>query len=314
MSPRHLALGNINIDMYLYVDRLPGPDEELPVDEALIAPGGAASNYAVAVARAGHEVFLAAHTSRVAEALGVLEELRSRGVRLDHVIVHPDGLPGLVVIVVARGGETVMFKIRGVNALLRGDEAPGDYDVVHVASAEPQVLERAMSVSNARLYSYDPGGAVALRHPSSVAALLDRVDILSLNAREAIAVFGAGVARVALRAERTMLLLRLGARGSLLFAPGGRVYHAKACRLGEPLDTTGAGDVFNAYFAAWLAEGRPLEEALVAATTAAALKVLRRGAQAAPERSEVEEAMGRCRGVVARVEPAEAERMLAEML
>ncbi len=312
MKPVHLSIGNINIDFYLYVERLPAPDEELPVEDALVAPGGAASNYAVAVAAAGHRAVLAAHTSRAAVALGVLDELRERGVDVGKVVVHDSGMPGMVVIVVASGGETVMFKVRGVNRLLRGDEAPGEYDVVHVASVEPGVVETAMRVARAKIYSYDPGGAVAIRHPSGVASLAGRVSILSLNAREAIRVFGASLGMVREKLGRGMLLVRLGARGALLVT-GDEVYYARACRLGEPIDTTGAGDTFNAYFNAWLAEGKSIEEALTAASTAAALKVLRRGAQNVPSRTEVEHHMDQCRGLVSRITPEEAETLLSEM-
>ncbi len=311
MAPRHLSMGNINIDVYLYVERLPAPDEELPVEEAMVAPGGAASNYAVAVAAAGHRAVLAAHTSSVAEALGILDSLRERGVDTSRVVVHEEGMPGMVVIVVTRGGETVMFKVRGVNRLLRGDEAPGEYDVVHVASAEPDVVERALSATQAKIYSYDPGGAVAVRHPSRVASLAGRVTLLSLNAREAIRVFGASIGVVRERLGDGMLLLRLGARGALLVTRDA-IYYARACRLGEPVDTTGAGDVFNAYFNAWLAEGRGVEEALAAAATAAALKVLRRGAQSVPSRREVEENLDSCRSLVSGISAEEAETLLSE--
>ena len=311
MKPVHLSLGNINLDIYLYVERLPAPDEELPVEEAMVSPGGAASNYAVAAVAAGHRAKLVAHTSRVAVSLGVLDALRKKGVDVDSVVVHEEGMPGLVVIVVASGGETVMFKVRGVNRLLRGDEISGEYDVVHVASAQPEVMERVMASVRARIYSYDPGGAVAIQYPSRVAMLLGRVTILSLNAREAVRVLGASIGVVQEKLGDSMLLVRLGARGSLLVTSG-RGYYARACRLGEPVDTTGAGDTFNAYFNAWLAEGTDVEEALAAGTTAAALKILRKGAQNVPSREEVEGRLAECRYGVRMVNREEAERLLAE--
>ena len=47
----------------------------------------------------------------------------------------------------------------------------------------------------------------------------------------------------------------------------------------EPVDTTGAGDVFNGYLTASLSEGCGLEEAVKRATCAASLSVTREGAQ-----------------------------------
>ncbi|AEM38766.1 PfkB domain protein [Pyrolobus fumarii 1A] len=313
MRIKHLSIGNINIDIYLYVERLPGPDEELPVMEASIGPGGAASNYAVGVARAGHESYLLAHTTRDAEALGILGRLREAGVKLDYVIVHEEGTPGIVVVVVAKGGETVMFKVRGVNALLRGDEISGEFDVVHIASVEPTVVERVTRQVSTRIISYDPGGAVAISNPSEVAKLAGRVTILSLNAREFLHVFGLGVASVSERLDKNWMLIRLGARGSLLVS-NGRALHTRVCKLGEPVDTTGAGDAFNAYFNAWIAEGNEVEEALEVASIAAGLKVLKRGAQSIPSREEVEEVWrkGICKGIVRRVTLEEAEQLVRE--
>jgi ribokinase len=55
------------------------------------------------------------------------------------------------------------------------------------------------------------------------------------------------------------------------------------------VDTTAAGDAFNAGLAVGLAERRPLGEALRVAGAAGALACTRRGAQASlPSRAEVE--------------------------
>jgi ribokinase len=57
------------------------------------------------------------------------------------------------------------------------------------------------------------------------------------------------------------------------------------------VDTTAAGDAFAAALGVALGEGRPLPEAVQFATQAAALKVMRMGAQSLPTRAEVEEAL-----------------------
>jgi ribokinase len=57
----------------------------------------------------------------------------------------------------------------------------------------------------------------------------------------------------------------------------------------EAVDTTAAGDTFNAALAVALAEGLALDDALRFANAAAAISVTRLGAQAsAPDRAEVE--------------------------
>ncbi|MBL5769209.1 bifunctional hydroxymethylpyrimidine kinase/phosphomethylpyrimidine kinase [Bacillus sporothermodurans] len=57
----------------------------------------------------------------------------------------------------------------------------------------------------------------------------------------------------------------------------------------ETVDTTGAGDTFNAAFAVALAEGQSIEESVLFANRAASLSVTKFGAQGGmPSRAEVE--------------------------
>ena len=45
LSQAHLAVGNINIDVSLYVPHIPGGDEIVFASDAWVGPGGAATIY-----------------------------------------------------------------------------------------------------------------------------------------------------------------------------------------------------------------------------------------------------------------------------
>ena len=84
------------------------------------------------------------------------------------------------------------------------------------------------------------------------------------------------------------VVLKLGARGCLIAGEQGshRVPGFKV----DAVDTTAAGDVFNAAFAAALAEGQAVPLAARFANAAAALSVTRPGAQnSVPSRGEVDQ-------------------------
>jgi len=83
------------------------------------------------------------------------------------------------------------------------------------------------------------------------------------------------------------VIVKMGSRGALLVSAE-QEYLWPALPVAA-VDTTAAGDAFNAAFAAALAIGKPVLEAGSFAAAAAACSVTRRGAQPSmPARAEVE--------------------------
>src|SRR6266702_8075775 len=133
--------------------------------------------------------------------------------------------------------------------------------------------------------------------------LLALADYVTPNESELLALCGerpqamgpdeaAGLARRLLARGARRVVAKLGPLGALLVSeertsrwPGVAV---------QAVDTTGAGDVWNAGFATALAEGATEDAAGAFANAAAAVSVTREGAQPSmPTRSEVESRMGR---------------------
>jgi ribokinase len=131
-------------------------------------------------------------------------------------------------------------------------------------------------------------------------ALLRRVYLLTPNETEAELLTGlpvhneaaAGKAADALLARGVQnVIITLGARGALVAAQEGHVLVSG--HKVKPVDTTGAGDVFNGTLAVALAEGKSLPDAARFACAAAAISVTRLGAQtSAPGRNEIERLLG----------------------
>jgi ribokinase len=83
------------------------------------------------------------------------------------------------------------------------------------------------------------------------------------------------------------VILTLGARGALL-ASDESTQIVAGFKV-KPIDTTGAGDVFNGALAVALAEEKALKDAVRFANAAAAISVTRLGAQpSAPVRRAIE--------------------------
>jgi ribokinase len=129
----------------------------------------------------------------------------------------------------------------------------------------------------------------------AIADLLAAADIVTPNRVEAQALAGEDgrrdapvdlADRIRSRGPRTVVVT-LG-RDGCLATTGSEVYEVPGRRV-PAVDAVGAGDAFNGAFAAVIAEGRPLGEALAWATSAAGLAVTQFGAQSAlPTREAID--------------------------
>ncbi len=295
----HVAVGNLNIDIYIYVKEYPCRGGVSVAQDLYADAGGAAANYCYACAMAGCTPRLVAHTGPLAAKLGLIDKLRSVGVDVSGVVVHDDEEPGIVVVVVDDEGENTMIKFVGANRRLRGDEVRRclPADVLHLASVGLEVVKRAVEASEGLVehVSYDPGTALAVSSDTPSLDILRMVSLVSINMKELRVLLGGTEwrdARLLLGGRLAYVVVRMGRDGAVCVTRD-YAYIAKAYKYGLVTDTTGAGDTFNAYLNTFIAEGRSVDEALAAATIAAGVKVTRRGAQAAPPRDLVEELLSR---------------------
>ena len=297
-AKEHVVVGNINLDVSMVLDRFPRPEENLFARDAWIGPGGAATNYSVAVASFGHRPLLVARAGRDAERLGILSYLRERGVDTSYVEVVDGEKTGTVVVIVVPSESTrTMLTIRGANEGLRPEMVPSRGDIVHFASVRPGIIEGSLESVGDRMVSYDPGGE-AYRDPHGVVAAAGAVDRLFINESELAALQrGTGLAPSDLvgRGRLGEVVVKLGRGGAIVYGRGYRV-RVNACRVDRVVDVTGAGDAFDAAYNYCVLEGCRVEDTVRHAVAAGAAKVSRRGSCNMPSWEEVVDAVRRCWG------------------
>ncbi len=301
-SPRtHVVVGNINVDISIKVDRFPRPDENVFAKEAWIGPGGAASNYAVAVARLGHRPILVARAGEDALRLGIIDYLRLNGVDTSRIIIAKGENTGtVVVIVVPRDSTRTMLTVRGANEGLTGTIVPGEGDLAHFASVRGRILLEASGRLGEAIVAYDPGGEV-YRDPEGVARAISLTRIVFLNELEAAQLFsslGLSGPQGLLREGRApeVVVVKLGRGGARAYTKRS-VYHVEPCPARRVVDTTGAGDAFDAAFNYCMLQGCSIETALAYASAAGSAKVSRRGSSNMPSKDEIDELASRCYGI-----------------
>ncbi|MFO7320104.1 MAG: PfkB family carbohydrate kinase [Chloroflexota bacterium] len=171
---------------------------------------------------------------------------------------------------------------------------------VHLASLDcPERLKPVAELARVRgaTVSVDCGDGPHLKNPAQCRERLAEVDIFMPNAREARIIAETETvdeALVRLSELVPTIVIKDGARGSMAIH-NGIAASAPAISAGEVIDTTGAGDCFNAGFlTGFIIDGAPLETCLRMGNICGGLSVTGvGGATAAPTRAQLDEWLAR---------------------
>jgi len=286
------VIGCVQADVLMSpVTDLPPAGGTLLTDEASIRVGGAGANTALALVETGMDVRLMGCVGDDQVGQWMRESLAPWGLA-DELIVTASGPSGLTVALESARRDRTFLTYLGVNADWTAAMIPADalhtanlllcdYFVApgfHGAAAED--LLATARAHGARTFfdtAWDPAG-----FPEStrieVAHLLGGVDVFLPNEAEACALAEeseAGTAAEKLQATSGgWIVVKLGARGCLAAGPSGARFEAAAPAV-SVVDTTGAGDAFNAGLIHALSHGAQWPDALAAATGFASAVVAR---------------------------------------
>jgi sugar/nucleoside kinase (ribokinase family) len=272
-----------------------GQQEKL-VDQISLLIGGSAAITAVAAARLGLSVALVATVGADPAGAFMLDQLIAEGVDVSPVIVRDDSVTGMTV-ALSRGGDRAILTALGAMTSLTAADIPAALLAaarhVHVSSyflladslgpglAAVLAAARAAGVTTSLDTNWDPAGGWLDGHLSAVIA---QTDFLLPNEAEAQALSGTdtpAAAATTLTGLGPRVAVKLGARG-VLCADGTELEHVSLPPV-TPVDTTGAGDCFNAGLIAGLLQGLPLPAAAALGCAVGALSTLALGGtQAVP--------------------------------
>lgn len=303
-----VSLGSVNVDHVGYLtddavaalerqyDWLPAPGETVAVDavpaalrERLpdVSLGGKGANQAVAAAHAGvGAAFLGCVGDDEAD-YGVCSGVASHGVDVSEA-ERVGGPTGSAYIVVDEAAENRITILAGANAAV--DRAYVESRLDTVRDAEVLLLQNEIPVDSAvwllDRFVDDPDAPTVVVDPAPAVGAEplvghEAVDVVVPNETEF-----HHLETVLVDFEGTLVVTH----GSDLVSVAGAESFEVAPPAVDPVDTTGAGDVFTGYLAATLATGGSLRAAVERAVTAAALSTESEGVQGAVPDAETVDA------------------------
>jgi ribokinase len=286
MTRRIAVVGSINMDLVTQASRFPQPGETLLGEGFVTVPGGKGANQAVAAARLGAEVALVGALG--SDAFGELLRagLLGEGVNLDHVR-RLDGASGTASITVADGDNQIIV-VPAANAQVTPAQVESARPVLARADTVLVQMEIPLEAVEATLRLGRHLGVPVILNPAPArplpAAWLEQARYVTPNQHELATLLGADPAedfRALMRRAPVPVVLTRGHEGAW-YREQGEPAHQPAFGV-RAVDSTGAGDTFNAALAVFLHEGLPA--AVRKACAAAALAVTRLGAQQGMPRS-----------------------------
>jgi sugar/nucleoside kinase (ribokinase family) len=287
-----LVVGETNVDVVMHGSGpVPTPGREVIADDCVLTLGSASAICAMGLARLGNQV---AFVSRVGADLWgdyCLETLKAGGVDLSSVVRDPALKTGVTVSISSSADRALITYVGSIAAVTESDVPDtllGDVQHLHVSS---YFLQARLREDCLRLFdrarhlgvttSLDPGCDPEDVWGPDVKAVARAADVFLPNDVELTAITGSAspeAGLLALENGRTRTVVKLGRAGAMT-REDGEVIRVGAFSV-QALDTTGAGDSFNAGFLHAFLRGAPIRDCLIFGNACGALSTCALGGTA----------------------------------
>lgn len=291
------VLGSLNLDFTITVPHFCMPGESLTGTGLKIYTGGKGGNQSIASARLGASVSLIGCLGDDANGAMYRSVLEREGVDVSGVATAEDTPSGTAFIEVIPTGENRIVVDQGANDALNPEIVRASEARIAACDVYMSQLENPMDAILEGLRLAKKHGRTVVLDPAPAKPLPDEIfalcDFLTPNETELEILTGMSVNTIdeAVAAARTLIakgakavINKRGGAGALLVTedtvqmyPGFTV---------NAIDTTAAGDSFNAGLSVGVARGLPTDEAIRLANAVGALSTTKRGSQAAMPRME----------------------------
>lgn len=300
-----LVIGSLNMDWVVKADHIPIIGETVLGSEFRKFAGGKGANQAVAAGRLAGTVSMLGAVGDDEDGKALLEKLKSAGIATENIRIS-EIRTGLAIITVDQRGNNCITVSMGANKDCTVDYIKENERIME----ESDIVLIQMEIPHNAVYyavskAHDLHKMVILNPAPAPnefpASIYEQIDYITPNETELQLLTGISSVSEKEEIERGCdmlikkgvknVIVTLGEKGALWAKENEKQY------FGVPkiraVDTTAAGDSFNAAMAVFLSEGNSVADAVKFANAAAGLAVQKKGAQdALPYREKVNQVLG----------------------
>ena len=301
--PSISILGIYVADLAFFGKSIPVQGETLIGENYIIGPGGKGSNQAVAAAKAGAKTYFISKIGDDQFGRMATKIYDEAGVDYSKLIISSDHATGAAGILVDRqSGKNAINVVPGAAATLTYKDIDQASDIIKNSEVFLTQLEAPKKVVFYSLQIAHDNDVITILNPAPAASIdqniFPLIDYFTPNETEAGFYVEHKVENEsdAKKASDQFLnwgikniIITMGEKGAY-FANKEEQFHIPIINLQKPVvDTTGAGDAFNAGFAVALIEQQNIKDAIKFASTTAGLSTTKIGtANSMPSRAEID--------------------------
>jgi ribokinase len=262
-----IGFGALNVDTLLKVERIAGPEEESFIESYTEACGGSAANTVVGLARLGRKVGFIGKIADDHEGKLQIDTFVKERVDTEGIIHSKKGRSGTVIGFVDKKGARALYINPGENDTLESREINLEYvaqtNFLHISSFVGERPFRAQKKLAGMLpksikLSFDPGALYAQRGFAAIEPLIRSSYVFMPNALELEQLTGEADyhkgADIILEMGVKIVVIKLGEKGC--YVTDGQEQVTVEPFSVKAIDTTGAGDAFDAGFLCGLLDNK----------------------------------------------------------
>jgi len=308
-----IGFGALNVDKLYTVDEIACHDEERSILKSERSPGGSAANTIIGLANLG---LTTSYIGKIAnDNDGELLELNlaEHGVHLNNLIYADEGVSGAALGFVDQNGERALYINTGVNEEISLNEInPIELNrgkILHITSMFGETFETqkklCLKLPKSMIVSFDPGLIYAKLGVEAIKPILDRTDILLINENELFVLCEDYYRKrdnipkdedlsfrdlaIKLRDDGIkIVIVKRGTKGAYGINSDDEEVKIPAF-LVDAIDTTAAGDSFNAGFLYSYVNGFSLEKSVTIGNWVASQAVKAMGIAGLPMKEDLDE-------------------------
>ncbi|WEK54609.1 MAG: ribokinase [Candidatus Cohnella colombiensis] len=286
-KPVIVVIGSLNMDIVIEADRQPQMGETILGNKITFLPGGKGANQAVALARLGARTVMIGAVGNDAFGQQMIASLDREGVDTSGIKIVDGEVTGLASILLAQGDNCIVC-IPGANAHCTPEDVERNLSIIEAADMILLQMEIPLDTIRYTITTAKRLGKRVILNPAPAtplpADLLEQVDYLTPNFSELQILLETNEGNVTELIKQMQvrkvdhIIVTQGDEGATFVGQDGLVGRVSSHKV-NVVDTTGAGDAFNAGLAFSIAMNESLKDAVFFANATAAQAVTKYGAQ-----------------------------------